>query len=139
MLKIKPIQEKTMQKYYAELCGVPYREDCLAYSAFLHDAFIGISQFRLTDTYGIIEDLVTLPTLKDSEALFIMGRQTMNWIDLLGIHTCRLRIAGCPVNVTKALGFTAPPEDGYTSVEMAGMFDGHCRGNCDIVSLLKDS
>ncbi len=138
MLIIKPIENKNDQEQYALMCGVPYRMECLAYAAYVSGEFVGISQFSVSDQCGTIYDLVTKPTVKDSEALFIMGRQTMNWIDLLGIHTCRIRKDATPHHVMLAMGFTAPEQDGYIWVNMDGMFDGHCTGNCNIATLLKD-
>ena len=138
MLIIRPIQEKTAQEAFCRLCEVPYFEECLAYAAYVAGEFIGISQFSVSDDYGSIETLVTVPKKKDAEALFIMGRQTMNWIDLLGIHTCRIRRDAGPANVIRAMGFETLQEDGYLYVDMTGMFDGHCGGNCHVADMLRE-
>ncbi|MBR5219689.1 MAG: hypothetical protein IKV66_01755, partial [Clostridia bacterium] len=92
MLIIKPIQDAALQTALCERCGVPYRPGCLCYQAHLGEGpddetvFVGISQFSVGEVdgeriIGRMMDLVTAPDIDDEEALFIMGRQTLNFMD----------------------------------------------------------
>lgn len=138
MLIIRPIQDKDQQARFCEACGVPFFVDALAYAAYEEKEFLGISQFSVGDEYGTIYHLAPKMGIKDNEALFIMGRQTMNWIDLLGIHTCRCHVDATTPKLLFALGFTNAPQDGYIYADMTGMFDGACGGHCNLAELLKE-
>ena len=97
MLIIKPIQDKTEQETLCALCDVIFDPDLLAYGAWVSDdldaggprEFVGICQFKL-GTAAHIVDLAKAKGTDDTEAMFIMGRQTMNFIDLHGVHTAYL-------------------------------------------------
>jgi hypothetical protein len=138
MLIIRPIQDKEQQASFCEACGVPFLEEALAYAAYEETVFLGISQFTVNDSFGTIHHLAPKVGIKDNEALFIMGRQTMNWIDLLGIHTCRCHIDATTPTLLFALGFTDPPKDSYIYTDMTGMFDGACGGHCNLAALLQE-
>ena len=57
MLKVLPIQSKEEQERICRACGVEYKPDLLAYSAESDGRLAGISQFKLSDTGGIIYDI----------------------------------------------------------------------------------
>lgn len=86
MLIIKPVQDKNLQEELAKKCGVEYDPDCLAYGAWVHEKFVGICQFRMGKEAHITHLAKAMGT-DDTEAMFIMGRQTMNYIDLHGVHS----------------------------------------------------
>ncbi len=113
-------------------------EEAMAYAAYVSGEFVGISQFTVADDYGTIHFLAPKCGVKDNEALFIMGRQTMNWIDLLGIHTCRCHVKATTPRLLTAMGFTNPPDGEYIYVDMTGMFDGACGGNCNLAAFLNE-
>ena len=87
MLEIKPIQDKNAQKALCELCGAVYNPSALAYSAYDNGAPVGICQFRIIEEHGYMYDLCNTVGVDDLEALIIMGRAALNFIDLCGIHT----------------------------------------------------
>lgn len=130
MFKITPIQEKTRQ---SELCrdfGIEYREDFLAYLMYDMDtgAHMGIAQFEIRGESGYISDLVPFPGTSDNEAMFILGRQTMNFIDLCGAHKCTVDEKSGDLRLLSAIGFKTHIGDEYFC-DMTGMFDGHCDGH----------
>lgn len=86
MLKVLPIQSKIEQEAVCARCGVIYREELMAYSATVDDDLVGVCQFGITDSGGVIYDLKNVIGKTDTEALFIMGRGTLNFIDLCGVH-----------------------------------------------------
>lgn len=128
MLKVLPIQSKEAQKEICESCGVEFKPDLLAYSATVNDILMGVSQFKLTDKGGIIYDLAPARDTFDFEALFVLGRGTLNFIDLCGVHNA-LFIGAIPDAQTerliKAVGFKKD-DDGSFAVNLEGFFTDHC-------------
>ncbi len=87
MLKVFPIQEKSEQEALCARCGVPYEAELLAYQATVEDIFVGVCQFKLTPEGGILYHLAPAADRPvDTEAIFVMGRAALNFIDLCGIH-----------------------------------------------------
>ena len=130
MFKITPIQDSETQKKYAAECGIPCREGLFAYAMLDVDtlALMGMSQFEIGAEGGYIADLVPKTGYDDFEAMFILGRQTMNFIDLCGAHTVRASDEYTDAMLLRAIGFKKH-ESGEYLCNMDGMFDGnHCSG-----------
>ena len=128
VFKITPVQDKARQKELCELCGASFNEEYFAYVMFdtVTNEVMGMSQFEISSGTGYISDLRSHPSLDDFEAMFILGRQTMNFIDLCGLHTASAALNAADERLIRAIGFK-PSEDGYFS-DMTGFFDGHCDG-----------
>ena len=134
MFKITPIQTKSRQEDVCKLFGVEYRPLAFAYILFDHDTgdVMGMSQFEVLGEKGYIFDLRCAPDCNDSEAMFILGRQTMNFIDTCGAHICLAASDAGDSRLLSAIGFKL--KDGEYFVDMTGMFDGKCDGHtvkCD--------
>ena len=86
MLKILPIQSKAEQEQLCERCGAAFDPDMLAYAASVDDKIAGICQFKLTDKGGIISTFAPAKDFYSRDALFVLGRGTLNFIDLCGVH-----------------------------------------------------
>jgi hypothetical protein len=84
MLTLLPIQSKDEQKELCELCGVHYNADAFAYKAADGD-FIGICQFYFENGIGYVQNLTYAPGVDDSEAMIIMLRATMSFMQRCGI------------------------------------------------------
>ncbi len=129
MFKITPVQNQTLAKKYASICQVDLKDGAFIYAMtdIQSGDIMGISQFEIFGEYGYIYNLSSAPTIDDFEAMFILGRQTMNFIDLCGAHICRAS-ANIEKKLLLAIGFK-PDSDSY-SCDMSGMFDGsHCSGH----------
>ena len=128
MFKITPIQDKNEQKSVAEACGAEFKPTFLAYSMREGKSgeLMGFSQFELSAEYGIISDLKPAGELSDYEAMFILGRATMNFIDLCELHTCRATEGAGEDRLLHAIGFRKNKD--FWECDMTGMFDGHCSG-----------
>lgn len=141
MFKITPIQNETTQKELAELCGIPCRDGMFAYSMIDVDTLelMGMSQFEIGDGVGYIADLVPRIGYDDFEAMFILGRQTMNFIDLCGAHSVKAAGDTTDETLLRAIGFKKQ-ENGEYFCDMDGMFDGkHCSGEAvDLNKLTQD-
>ena len=129
MFKISPIEEKALQKEYLELCGGVYREGYFAYAMIDNEsgALMGVSQFEIEGEAGYISDIREAPGLSDFEAMFILGRATMNFIDMCGAHMCRASLSASEERLMKSIGFKE--KNGEYFSDMTGMFDGKCKGH----------
>ena len=128
MFKITPVQNIEEQRKYADECGIPCREGYFAYAMADADtlALMGMAQFEITNGEAYISDLAPAKKTDDFEAMFILGRQTMNFIDLCGVHTVRASAETTDEQLLRAIGFKKQ-ESGEYFCDMDGMFDGsHC-------------
>lgn len=128
MFKITPIQEKTRQREICEHFGVEFRPEAFAYIMFDIDSgmLMGMSQFEIGEV-GYIYDLKEAAGCDDFEAMFILARQTMNFIDLCGAHSCRASDNTASEKLLCCVGFKK--QNGEYFCNMTGMFDGHCDGH----------
>ncbi len=126
MFKISPIQDKKTQEEYANQCGAVFYPESFAYSMINNetDELMGFAQFDIADGVGYIKDLKARIGYSDFEAMFILGRATLNFIDLCGIHTCRASIDAGEERLIKGIGFKLV-ENEYVA-DLTGMFDGNC-------------
>ena len=127
MLEIKPIQDKNAQKALCELCGAVYRPAALAYSAYDNGAPVGICQFRIMEDHGYMYDLCNTVGVDDLEALIIMGRAALNFIDLCGIHSAYFE--GDKPRAAIAIGFRE--KEGALFADLHGMFESPCSKHKD--------
>ena len=129
MFKITPCVDKSRQKEICELCGADFRPDAFAYE--MVDAedghLMGMAQFDIGKN-GYIYDLKEAKGLSDFEAMFILGRQTMNFIDLCGKHACFADPNSADERLLKSIGFKLNSDNRYFA-DMTGMFDGNCSGH----------
>lgn len=128
MFKITPIQDKEKQREICEMCGAEYRPDAFAYQMYDVDSgeIMGMSQFEIGKS-GYIFDLKEAPERCDFEAMFILGRATMNFIDMCGVHLCLAAGDAGDGRLLSAVGFKE--SDGRLICDMTGMFDGNCGGH----------
>lgn len=128
MFKITPIQEKSRQKELAELSGAEFRPDAFGYQMYDLESgeMMGFSQFEIGDA-GMIYDLREIGGKNDFEAMFILGRQTMNFIESCGTTDCYADKDAGDARLLSAIGFKE--KDGKLFSDMTGMFDGHCSGH----------
>ena len=125
MFKVLPIQSKDTQKELCEKCGVTFDADLLAYAVSVDDEFAGICQFKLTDKGGEIHDLAPALTKNDPDALFVMGRGALNFIDLCGVHFARYVGTVQDELLLKKIGFKKT-EEGTFKIDLNGFFTDHC-------------
>ena len=130
MFKITPINDKAFQKKCAEACGAEYIPDFFAYSMIDIETseLMGFSQFEINEKGGLISDLREPNGRSDYEAMFILGRATMNFIDLCGSHVCYAKKNAGETKLLHAIGFKTEEED-LLFCDMTGMFDGKCSGH----------
>jgi len=129
MFRITPIQDGETQRKYASECGAEYRNGYFAYSMIDQESgeLMGFSQFEINGPCGHIEDLRAKIGLDDNEAMFILGRATMNFIDMCGAHSCTASKTAGEARLLHAIGFKDERE-GLLYCDMTDMFSGKCDG-----------
>jgi len=88
---------------------------------------MGFSQFEITESGGRLLNLCPAPGIDDYEAMFILGRATMNFIDLCGVHIAKASKESSDPKLLHAIGFREVLNE--LVCDMNGMFDGHCAGH----------
>lgn len=125
MLKVLPIQSKLKQEEICVKCGVEYNADLLAYAAYVDDRLCGVCQFKLTDKGGLIYDLAPTTDFCNRDALFVMGRGTLNFIDLSGVHNATYLGNTDDEELLRLIGFKKD-DDGAFRIDLEGFFTDHC-------------
>ncbi len=130
MFKIMPIGDPVLHKSCAEAVGVPYREGYFAYTMNNCDTgdLMGFSQFEIESDGGLISDIAEPEGRDDFEAMFILGRQTMNFMNMCGAVKLRALKTEKNEKLLRAIGFREG-ENGIFSCNTDGMFEGHCGGH----------
>ena len=126
MFKISPIQNIEEQKKIAKICLAEYKEGFFGYVMRECDSgeVMGFSQFEINGDYGYISDLKPRADYSDTEAMFILGRATMNFIDTCGVHKCYADRNGADIKLLHAIGFKDEGDKLFS--DMTDMFSGHC-------------
>ncbi len=130
MFKITPVQDPELAKLYLLACSAEFKEGSFVYAMNDCDTgkIMGISQFELNADHGYIFDLKEAKDCDDFEAMFILGRQTMNFINSCGLEICRASIDAGDTALIKSIGFNEL--ETFYECNTNGMFDGsHCVGH----------
>ncbi len=134
MLVIKPIEDKMKQKDMVTQCGGTYRENALAYAAYDCEDDgetirfpIGVCQFSLAGTKGIIDTLRSCPDVSDEEAMMIMARACTSFLHRCGFPEAAILPGGANDGLAAKLGFTVA-EDGSAWLDVNKYYTGPCRG-----------
>ena len=133
MLKVLPIQSKEEQERICRLCGVEYKADLLAYGAESDGELAGVCQFKLTGEGGIIYDIASAKDFSGNvfEALFVMGRGTLNFIDLCDVHLAYYTGEVQDEGLIKAIGFRQNAQ-GKWEMDLTGFFTFHINQIADL-------
>lgn len=127
MLQVLPIQSKEAQAALCARCALPYDPDCLAYEATVDGTSAGVCQFRINDKGGFIYGLASvddasLSAQARAEAIFVMGRAALNFMDLCGVRDAYFADAHfADEAMIRAIGFRRR-EDGAWHMDVAGFF-----------------
>jgi hypothetical protein len=132
MLEVLPIQTKTEQEAVCARAGIVYKMDCMAYRALIDGELTAICQFSMDAEGGHIFDLAMVKDKDFSdrdriESLFVMGRATLNFIDLCGVHKAYFEDNSFEgEGMIKSIGF-ARLEDGRWFVDLTDFFVEPCQ------------
>lgn len=126
MLKILPIQTKEEQKEICDRCGVTFNPDLLAYSATLDGKLAGVCQFTMNADGGSIRDMEPVRGEENTEVLFVLGRATLNFIDLTGVHKAYYDAPVKDEMLIRRIGFHKT-DDGRWFVDLTNFFVSPCQ------------
>ena len=126
MLEVLPIQDKSSQESVCNRCNVDFNPDLMAYAVYNGGELVGISQFTIKEDGGIIVDLANVQDVTDTQALFVAGRATLNFIDLCGTHRARCYNARIDETLLRAVGFDKN-EEGYFEIDLLHFFEHPCQ------------
>ena len=132
MLKVLPVQTKSEQEALCLRCGVPYSVDLMAYGASIDGRDAGICQFTMNASGGYIRHLSLVEdaelSLQDqTEALFVLGRATLNFIDLCGVHNAYFEDTRfLDETMIRAIGFRRQ-DDGRWFMDLTDFFKSPCQ------------
>ena len=133
MFKIVPIQNIDEQKKTAEICAAQYREGYFAYAMLDCDTLnvMGFSQFDLDGECATLYSLKEKSGQSDFEAIFILGRATLEFCERCGATDCYADKTCADETLLRAIGLRSVSADGRLFGHIEGMFDGHCEGERD--------
>ncbi|MBQ9161952.1 MAG: hypothetical protein IJX74_01615 [Clostridia bacterium] len=130
MLEVLPIQTKDEQREFCERCGVEFIPDLMAYHAKWGGELIGVCQFTMNSdggfirSMGLVRDKFT--SREEFEALFVLGRATLNFIDLCGVHTAYYTAEDfTDEKIIHAIGFKKN-SDGVYEMSLTDFFKEPC-------------
>ena len=137
MLEVLPVQSKIEQEALAARCSLPYNPDWMAYHALTDGILTGLCQFSMDANGGYIHsiglvtvaesDTETLTEQARREALFVMGRAALNFIDLCGVHTAFWRDESfTDEGMIRWIGFKKN-DDGVWEMELRDFFSEPCK------------
>lgn len=131
MLEIKPITDKKEQASLCALCDIEYKETMFAYRAYNDGSLLAVAQFDIGGSTARIDAMrQVLNTEEDWEAMFILGRAVLNFLDLCGVTNAEYDPKDAfERRIAKMIGFRG--EEGLLVASLAGMFDGKCEGHHD--------
>ena len=132
MLEVIPIQTKIEQEAICARCGVPYNADYMAYQAVIDGALKGICQFSMDAKGGHIHNLALvtegeITAIDRVESLFVMGRATLNFIDLCDVHVAFFEDESFPdEGMIRSIGFVRNSE-GQWEMNLTDFFAHPCQ------------
>ena len=134
MLEVLPIQSKIEQEAICARCSLPYNPDWMAYHALTDGILTGACQFSMSAEGGFIHSigLVTKTAAELSEqarreALFVMGRASLNFIDLCGVHTAFFKDESfTDEGMIRWIGFKKN-DDGIWEMDLTDFFSEPCK------------
>ena len=127
MLEIKPIEDKKEQEKICMLCGIKYRSELFAYKAYENEKLLASAQFDIGGKNAVIYDMrQVIGSENDSEAMFILGRAVLNFLDLCGVETvCFITDDEYSLKTAKLIGFKE--ENEKMTISLEGLFTSPCK------------
>ncbi len=129
MFKIACIQSCEESRECAKLCNTEYKDGYFAYAMRDCDTneVMGFSQFEILEGFGYISDIKERSGRSDLEAMIILGRSTMSFLDMIGVNKLRAPLDCGDEALMKRIGFKIIGEQYFADTR--GAFDSHCSGH----------
>ena len=126
MLEIYPVEDKNEQQIMCRICDQVYDPDCMCYAAYVDKILAGICQFIIHGQTGYITGLTKSGEVDDDNALFVMGRAALNFVDLCGAHAAFFNGEVTNEDLVKQIGFSKT-SDGKWFMDLNGFFEAPCQ------------
>ncbi len=129
MFKIFPIQDEKTKNAYAAACRASIVDGAFSYGMADAEslAIMGFSQFDIDGKNAILYDLKEKNGQNDFEAIFILGRATLEFCERCGATVCFAKKEAADETLLRAIGLRTEHDGGFYG-RIEGMFDGHCEG-----------
>ncbi len=126
MLEIKPIEDKKEQEKLCAACGIAFQPELFAYKAYDNGVFLAAAQFDIEGKSAVIYDMrQVIGSEFDFEAMFILGRAVLNFLDLCGVETAYFDTKEAQdERLAKMIGFKIT-ENRY-AITLTGLFTTPC-------------
>ena len=125
MLKIIPVQNKTEQAQFCLQCQTKDDPRAFCYQITVDEKTVGICLFSLRGKTGRLDALRNTPDAEDVDALFIAGRQALNFMELSGAKDATADETTISKDLLRRIGFRQT-EQGM-QMHIAGFFNAPCQ------------
>lgn len=123
MLRARAVREVEEQVGCCAACGMEHNPDRLYFAIFEEEIdCLGCCEFRLCPGGAEIVTVKPKVGTYDDEAMFILGKATLNFLDLMGIK--QVIYSGDDTKHAKLMEYLQ--RDGVWTLNLEGYFDGHC-------------
>ena len=114
---------------YAEACGASLVDGAFSYGMADAEslAIMGFAQFDFDGEEATLYDLKEKIGQSDFEAIFILGRATLEFCERCGATACFAKKDAADETLLRAIGLRTERDGGFYG-RIEGMFDGHCEG-----------
>lgn len=128
MLEIKPITDKDEQNDICDKCGIFFNNELFAYKALDNGKLLACAQFDICGSNAVIYDMRQVTGTKDdNEAMFILGRAVLNFLDLCGVIAAEYRVSDdYDKRIAKMIGFKQT-DNGKMEITLIGLFENPCQ------------
>ncbi len=124
MLRARALRDVEEQKSCCKACGMEHNPDMLYFAIFENETdCLGTMEFRFTKEGARITNVMPKIDTYDDEAMFILGKATLNFIDLVGPKY--VEYAAQDQKLCRLLEFF--PKNGVMQVSLEGYFDEPCK------------
>lgn len=124
MLRARALRDIEEQKSCCNVCGMTHNPDMLYFAIFENETdCLGTMEFRFTKEGAILTNVKPKKDTYDDEAMFILGKATLNFIDLVGPKY--VEYAADDEKLCRLLEFF--PKNGVMQVNLEGYFSEPCK------------
>ncbi len=124
MLRARPIRDIEEQKSCCAECGMVHNADLLYFAIFENETdCLGTCAFRFTQKTADLLEIKPKCGTYDDEAMYILGKATLNFIDLVGFRTVHYKADD--IRLAELMEFY--PKDGVWQVNLENYFTEPCK------------
>lgn len=128
MLRARPLRDIEEQKNSCNVCGMVHNADYLYFAIFENETnCLGTLAFKFTKIGAEILEVMPKTGTYDDEAMFILGKAALNFIDLVGPKYVEYKANDS--KLAALLEFY--PKNGVMQLNLEGYFDEPCKRHKD--------